>query len=156
MIPTWLVQIGSMAGLFTFASIVFDRLLAGRPIISVSPSEYGKRNVRCSNPSTSEILIKSISTFPRHARIAEDDSTRGIIKAALKGSFQAVCPPGSDKDFPLVFLDGQLIDSESNMLAPFIIIVCWRKTRSVWLPQAPAVMFTSAKTIRKLNSLWRE
>jgi hypothetical protein len=39
MIPTWLVQIGSMAGLFTFAFTVFDRLFAGRPIISLSRSE---------------------------------------------------------------------------------------------------------------------
>jgi hypothetical protein len=29
MIPTWLVQIGSMAGLFRLAFTVFDRLLAG-------------------------------------------------------------------------------------------------------------------------------
>jgi hypothetical protein len=78
MIPTWLVQIGSMAGLFTFVFTVFDRLLAGRPIISLSRSEYGKRNVRCSNPSKSEILIRSIGTFPRHAHVARDDSTKGI------------------------------------------------------------------------------
>ena len=37
--------------------------------------------------------------------------------------------------------------------APFIIVVSWRKTRSDWSPQIAAVMFTSAKTIRKLNSL---
>ena len=45
------------------------------------------------------------------------------------------------------------MDSESNVVAPFVVIVVWRKTQSVWLPQVPAVMFTSAKTIRKLNSL---
>jgi hypothetical protein len=153
MIPTWLVQIGSMAGLVTFAFTVFDRLLAGRPIISLARSEHGKRNVRCSNPSKSEILKRSIGTFPRHARAARDHSTKGIIRAAMRGSFQAVCPPESDMDFPIIFLDGQLMDSESSAWAPFIIVVSWRKTRSVWLPQVPAVMFTSAKTIRKLNSL---
>jgi hypothetical protein len=104
-----------------------DRLLAGRPIISLSRSEFGKRNARCSNPSMSEILIRSIGTFPRHAHTARDDSTEGIIRAAMKGSFQRVCPPDSDMDFPIVFLDGQLMDSESTVWAPFIIVVSCEK-----------------------------
>jgi hypothetical protein len=87
MIPTWLVQIGSMAGLFTFAFWVLDRRLAGRTIISLSGSEHEKRHARCSNPSVSEILIRSIGTFPRHAHAARDDSTEGIIRTAMKGCF---------------------------------------------------------------------
>jgi hypothetical protein len=153
MIPIWLVQLGSMAGLLTFGFTLFDRLLAGRPTVSLAPSEYGKRNVRCSNLSAAEILIRSIKTFPRHAQAAKDDSVGGIARAVIKRSFQSVCAPGTEKDFPLVFLDGRLMDDELNIRAPFIVIVSWRKTRSVWLPQVPAVMFTSAKTIRKLNSL---
>jgi hypothetical protein len=153
MIPTWLVQLGSMAGLLTFGFTLFDRFLSGRPTISLAPSEYGKRNVRCSNRSTAEILIRSIKTLPRHAQVAKDDSARGIIRAATKRSFQSVCAPGAEKDFPLVFLDGQLMDADSDIGAPFMIVVSWRKTRSVWLPQMPAVMLTSAKTIRNLNSL---
>ena len=123
MIPTWLVQIGSMAGLFTFAFWVLDRRLAGRTIISLSGSEHGKRHARCSNPSVSEILIRFIGTFPRHAHAARDDSTEGIIRTAMKGCFQVVWPPESDMDFPIVFLDGQLMDSESTVWAPFIIVV---------------------------------
>src|SRR6266436_8836035 len=107
MIPSWLVQLGSMAGLLTFGFTLFDRFLSGRPTISLAPSEYGKRNVRCSNPSMSEILIRSIGTFPRHAHVARDDSTEGMIRVIMKSSFQAVCPPESDMDFPIVFLDGQ-------------------------------------------------
>jgi hypothetical protein len=78
MIQTWLVQIGSMAGLFRFAFTVFDRLLAGRPIISLSRSEYGKRNVRCSNPSMSEILIRSIGTFPATLTLQEMTAPRAL------------------------------------------------------------------------------
>jgi hypothetical protein len=152
-IPAWLVQLGSIAGLLTFGFTLFDRLLSGRPTISLAPSEYGLRNVRCSNLSTAEILIRSIRTYPRHAQIAKDDSTHGIVGAVIKRSFQAVCAPGTDKDFPIVFLDGGLMDKDSTARAPFIIIVSWRKTRSVWLPQMPAVMLTSAKTIRNLHSL---
>lgn len=153
MIPTWLVQLGSMAGLFTFGFTFFDRLLAGRPIISLAPSEYGKRKVRCSNNSASEILIRSIKTFPRHAQVAKDDSVHGIVTAAAKHSFEAVCAPGTETDFPIVFLDGGLMDIDSQVRAPFIIIVSWRKTRSVWLPQLPALIFTSAKTVRTLDAL---
>ena len=153
MIPTWLIQLGSMAGLFTFGFTFFDRLLAGRPIISLAPSEFRNRKVRCSNNSTSEILIRSIRAFPRHAQVAKNDSVHGIVTAAAKNSFRAVCAPGTDTDFPIVFLDGKLMDTDSSVRAPFIIIASWRKTRSVWLPQLPALMFTSAKTIRTLESL---
>jgi hypothetical protein len=153
MIPTWLVQLGSMAGLFTFGFTVFDRLFEGRPIVSLGKSDYGKRNVRCSNTSASEIFIKSVGTFPRYARVAKDDSPKGIMGAALKSHFQAICPPASKSDFPVVFLDGRLMNPDSSRWAPFIIMVFWRKTRSVWLPQIPAMMFTSARTIRRLESL---
>jgi hypothetical protein len=71
----------------------------------------------------SEILIRFIGTFPRHAHAARDDSTEGIIRTAMKGCFQVVWPPESDMDFPIVFLDGQLMDSESTVWAPFIIVV---------------------------------
>ena len=99
MIPTWLVQLGSMAGLLTFGFTVFDRLFAGRPLVSLGPSTYGKRNVRCLNPSPSEIFIKSVRTFPSHAQVAKDDSANGIMRAALKDPFQAVCAPGSERIF---------------------------------------------------------
>jgi hypothetical protein len=45
----------------------------------------------------------------------------------MKGAFQAVCPSESDMDFPIVFLDGQLMDSESTLWAPFIIVVSGEK-----------------------------
>jgi hypothetical protein len=149
-LPTWLVQLGSIAGLLTLGFTLVDRLLTGRPAISLSPTDYGKRQLRCSN-SSQEILIKGVSAFPAHAQFAKDDSVQGIAMAALRETFQALCAPDATRDFPIVFLDGALMAAESTKHAPFIILLWWRKTSRLWLPQFPAILFTSARSIRILD-----
>jgi hypothetical protein len=60
-------------------------------------------------------------------------------------------PSEETYNFPLVVKDGNLLN-DSAPLAPFVIVVSWRSTRSTWLPQIPALIFSSAKSLRLLDS----
>ena len=151
MIPAWLVQLGSMAGLLTFVFTLFDRLLAGRPLVSIRLSEY-HREVFCRNLSRHDIVITKISSIPNAVMVAADDSLRGVFNADAGNGFAAILKPEEDRGFPIIFRKGELVDRESTTRAPFVIVVSWRRTRSTWLPQMPAVIFSSAKAMRLLES----
>jgi hypothetical protein len=151
MIPAWLVQLGSMAGLLTFGFTIFDRLLAGRPLVSIRLSEY-HREVFCRNLSRHDIVVTGIKCIPSFVGVAPDDSLRGVITGSARVGFVAILKPEEDRGFPIIFRNGELVDKESTTHAPFVIVVSWRRTRSTWLPQMPAVIFSSAKAMRMLES----
>jgi hypothetical protein len=79
-----------------------------------------------------------------------EESVRGMVAAAVGQRFVAVVPPETAASFPIVVRERTLFDSVPR--APFIIVVRWRKTRSIWLPQLPAVIFSSARALRILKS----
>jgi hypothetical protein len=83
--------------------------------------------------------------------VASDDSIRGVVTAAAGSGFMAILKPEEDREFPVIFKKGELAEKESTTLAPFVILVSWRRTRSTWLPQIPAVIFSSAKAMRMLE-----
>jgi hypothetical protein len=153
-IPTWLTQIGSLAGLLTLAFTLVDKLVTGRPSLTLGCTEYSDRDVRCINRSKDEVFIRRIRAIPPYARIAKSDSAAGIGRAWVGDVFQAVIEPESHADFPLIFLDGAALGNDEGgpePRAPFMIIMSWRKSRSMWLPQFPALLFTSAKSVRLLK-----
>jgi hypothetical protein len=150
-IPSWLIQIGSLTGLVTFCYTIWDRLLAGRPLVSIRLSEY-HREVFCRNLSHHDVVVTKIECIPDFVMVAANDSIRGVVAAAAGNGFAAVLKPEEDRGFPIIFRKGELVDRESTTHAPFVIIVSWRRTRSTWLPQMPAVIFSSAKTMRLLES----
>jgi hypothetical protein len=80
-IPAWLVQLGSMAGLLTFVFTLFDRLLAGRPLVSIRLSEY-HREVFCRNLSRHDPEWDEVSRgFPYE--ITKASAAVRLIREAL-------------------------------------------------------------------------
>ncbi len=55
------------------------------------------------------------------------------------------------RSFPVTVGRAKLLDPDNNAWAPFVIVVSWRKTQSVWLPQFPRFIFSSARTLRLLS-----
>jgi hypothetical protein len=148
-------QIGAFVGLVTGIFTVFDRLIVGRPLTTIStedPKGYRARNLRFENVSKHDLLIRRIRSWPAWLSVAPDDSVRGIITGVMRGSFGAILPPGETRHFPITVKKGELVDKDSNAWAPFVIVVSWRKSRSVWLPQVPVVIFSSARTLRRLSA----
>jgi hypothetical protein len=134
-----LTQVGAVAGLVSLTFLVWDRLMAGQPL--VWPARKPRlappiRFLRCMNVSKWDILIKKINVIPNVLAIARDDSAEAITDARyLNLPFEALIPPGETRDFPLGIRGGD--DSSS----PFLIIVSWRSARSTGLPKCRCLSY---------------
>jgi hypothetical protein len=150
-IPNWLVQLGSLAGLFTFCFTFIDRLLSGRPFPTIRKTGWSMRDVHLKNLSSGDVWVRKISTFPSWCRVARDSSVDGIARAAAGQSFAVVLRPEAEIGFPIVFRRGELADKDNTEWAPFVVCVSWRKSSWAWLPQFPLLIFSSAAFMRRLN-----
>jgi hypothetical protein len=152
MIPNWLLQIGSLAGLAALLFGLFDRFVTGRPITTIRKTGYHTREIYCFNASRHDVVIRKIWGFPKWVRISRSENKYAIAHSMTGGTFSTVLLPNSDKSFPLMISKGDLVDDDSESYSPFVIWISWRKARSNWLPQFPAIIFYSVKSIRKLEA----
>jgi hypothetical protein len=150
-VPSWLVQIGSLTGLATFCFTIWDRLLSGRPLVSIILSGR-HRELSFRNLSRHDVIITRIKCFPSFVAVASDDSIHGIATATVGIGFAAILKSEKTRTFPLIFKKGDLVESEATVTAPFMIVVSWRRTKSTWLPQLPAIIFSSARAMRLMEN----
>jgi hypothetical protein len=149
-IPGWLLQLGSLAGLVALCFTILDRLLSGRPLISIKTSGYQMLNLRIKNFGRNEILITRIKGWPAGVLVASSDGVYTIAAAAAGDYFSAELGPDAEREFPIVFRDGTLLNEERKVF-PFVIVVSWRRSRSIWLPQFPVLLVSSARAMRLLH-----
>jgi hypothetical protein len=150
-LPQWLIQLGSVGGLLSFSVTVWDRLITGRPLVWISPSEHRGRDLHFKNVYSSDILIRRIRCFPSNVGVSLDHSVRSIARVVTGDSFVAVLRSEAEADFPIIFRRGELFDEDNNEWAPFCVVVSWRKSHSHWFPQIPKVILSSARTVRILQ-----
>lgn len=147
-------EFGAAVGLVTGIFTLLDRLILGRPFSSISVGEPvgGARtlDLRCQNGSKLDVLIKRIRLYPPRLILASENTRRGIIEAAIGRTFGATLTPGEERKFPIM-VKSALLDEGTDWV-PFVIIVSWRKSRSMWLPQIPMFVFSSAKSLRRLRA----
>ena len=137
-------EFGAAVGLVTGIFTLLDRLILGRPFSSISVGEPvgGARtlDLRCQNGSKLEaFIIKQIRLYPPRLILASENTRRGIIEAAIGRTFGATLTPGEERKFPIM-VKSALLDEGTDWV-PFVIIVSWRKSRSMWLPQIPMFVF---------------
>ena len=149
--PTWLVQLGSLTGLLAFCVTVWDRLLSGRPLIWISPGDYG-RQVHCKNIAICDITISRIRCYPSGINVASGTALNAIGDASIGRGFIAILKADQEREFPLMFKRGELLDEDCKEVVPFVMIVSWRRNSSYWLPQIPKVILSSARAMRALKS----
>jgi hypothetical protein len=151
MIPAWLVQLGSIAGLLAFGLTILDRLFKNRPLAWISPDKYG-RQVLCKNMATCDITINKIKCYPSNITAASGDSLDATVRAAAGQSFVAILKTDEERGFPLSFSRGELMDKGCKEIAPFMVVISWRRNSSYWLPQIPKFIVSSARAMRALQS----
>jgi len=146
-----LTQVGSVAGLASAIFLVWDRFMAGQPI--VWPARKPKsappiRFLRCMNASKWDIIIRKIKVIPNVLSIACDDSAEAIYDAERNVGFEPfLLPAGATYDFPLGVRD----ENDGSKVRPFVLIVSWRSTRSTCLPKVAVFMFSSIRAILSLD-----
>jgi hypothetical protein len=151
MIPTWLIQLGSLAGLLAFLVTIWDRLLSSRPLIWISPGDYG-RQVHFRNIATCDVTIRTIKCHPSNIGVASSASLNAVVRASAGQGFMAILKANQEREFPLIFRRGELLDDDCKEIAPFVMIISWRRNSSYWIPQIPKIILSSAKTMRALKS----
>jgi len=84
--------------------------------------------------------------------VASGTALNAIAAASIGDGFVAILKADQEREFPLVFNRGELLDEDCKDVAPFVMIVSWRRNSSYWLPQIPKVIFSSARAMRALKS----
>jgi hypothetical protein len=141
-------EIGAVIGTLAGAFVLFDRMVFGRPLVSLGRSgRAGFRDLNITNTSKVDVIIKRIRVTPKRVCVLPDDSTDGA--AHSYAPFSALIEPGGKVAFPVV-ADGRLLENGAPH-APFFFVISWRKTTSMWLPQAPALVFSSAWALRAID-----
>jgi hypothetical protein len=102
MIPIWLVQLGSLAGLLAFCVTIWDRMLSSRPLVWISPGDYG-RQVHCKNIATCDITIRTIRCHPSSIGVASSTSLNAVVRASAGQGFMAILKADQEREFPLIF-----------------------------------------------------
>ena len=115
MIPTWLVQLGSLAGLLAFCVTIWDRMLASRPLVWISQGDYG-RQVHCKNIATYDITIRTIRCRPSNISLASSTSLNAVVRAGAGQGFMAILKADQEREFPLIFRRGELLDDDCKEL----------------------------------------
>jgi hypothetical protein len=123
-----------------------DRLLGQQAGV-----HYG-RNVHCKNISTWDITITRMRCRPAGVNLASGTTLNAIAAASIGDGFIAILKADQERELPLIFNRGELLNEDSKDLAPFVMTVSWRRNSSYWLPQIPKVIFSSARAMRALKS----
>ena len=146
-----LTQVGSVAGLASAIFLVWDRFMAGQPIVwparkplHAAPIRY----LRCMNASKWDIIIRKIKVFPNVLYIARNNSPEAIYDAERNVGFEPfLLPAGATYDFPLSIRGSD----DGSQMRPFVLIISWRSARSTCLPKVAVFMFSSIRAILSLD-----
>ena len=138
-------------GLLSDIFPVWDRFLAGRPVVSIVVESKSHRYLRCKNVAKCDIMIKRIRTIPKTVFVARDYSLIAVTDGLTGVPFTALIPPDTTYDFPVFVKRGELLDDNAPR-SRFMIIISWCSSRSTWLPRWPVFIWSSAQTLHPLES----
>jgi hypothetical protein len=103
------------------------------------------------NLSKEDVILTRIRVLSKHVLVSAGESPQQMAEGLLRTPFMTIIPAGGQATFPIVVKDGALMDDDCRDVVPFIIVVSWRKTRAMWLPQPPKFLFSSVRALRRLN-----
>jgi hypothetical protein len=144
-------EFGALIGFFTGVFTLVDRLLMGRPTTMVRRN-VGRRELQCVNASKLDIIITHIRTSSKYVLVARGEDVASVGDAFVRNPFTMIIPAGEQANLPIMVTDGALVEKDATNFEPFVIVVSWRKTRSMWLPQVPAFIFSSIRALRRLDA----
>jgi hypothetical protein len=143
-------ELGAMVAFATGAFVLFDRLVSGRPVATLVKRSNNGRALQLANTSKNDIIIRRIKIWGKSIYIAPDASLDGITVATLSMPFSKVLEPGEKVDFPVMVRNGKLLE-EGAPWTPFFVIISWRKTSSMWLPQPAKFWLSSVRTLAAID-----
>ena len=138
---------GPIVAWITVAFLIYDRLIRGRPLASLTPYKQSNTRLTIKNLSDVNIVIREVIFQPAVYVAAKTNSVDHITRAVMGDKVSCIVSPGATVDFPLIVKDAKL---EADIKSAIRIIIRWRKTKSMWLPQVPVGIWTSPDAMREL------
>jgi hypothetical protein len=145
--------IGAFAGLLTGVMLVYDRLVKGRPIASVTVTERGTGKYACirvSNISPYDITILDLSARPKVYFLSENLETRYLLEGAVGRTPFFMLKPGENKELFVVPLYKDKPLAIMNQRVTFLI--WWRRGNATWIPQIPVWILTNTLALQKCST----
>jgi hypothetical protein len=87
----------------------------------------------------------------RHIGVASDTSLNAVVRASVGEGFMAILKADQEREFPLIFRRGELLEKNCKEISPFVMIVSWRRNSSFWLPQFPKIILSSQERCARSN-----
>jgi hypothetical protein len=97
-----LQMIGSFCGLFAVGFSVFDRLIKGRPLASVSFQRSGQElspRIRITNISPYDVAVLGVKVTPAVYICALSDDPKDLLRAQWGQPIEFILVPGAVKEF---------------------------------------------------------
>jgi hypothetical protein len=150
-LPAWLRELGSVAGLFTFAVGAIERVFNGRPQASITIGARGETTLTIHNLSRTSITVTSWKSVPPIFGLARTSSVRSIAGATIGTAFSATVRPEEDLDLILITRSYKGVDHDQLTQRVFLLIF-WRRNSSWWWPQFPMWTYVSMAVLNVARS----
>jgi hypothetical protein len=97
--------------------------------------------------SKSDILVRRIKIWGEGVGIARDDKIDAVIRAAMAKELSVVLEPGGKLELRIV-----IRNPDSGKVRPFLLIVSWRRTSSMWLPLPAKFLLSSVRGLQAIDA----
>ena len=85
-----------------------------------------------------------LNAFRREVSFPSGDTPNAIAAASIGDSFIAILKADQQRDFPLLFRRGELLEKECKEVMPFVVICFfWARNSSHWSPEFEGHLFIS-------------
>jgi len=141
--------LGAMAGLFTAAFTIYDRLFRRRPTLQLSLI-YGGRliTVKLINFTNQPVVVNGFHSFPPYYKVLQSLHTRHLIAGLMGQPFMDFVSPKEEANYPLHVEEKEI----ANARLPFSIVwLSWSRPSSL-LPALPCVMILRHAKIEQLRN----
>ena len=145
----WISYIGSFVGFSTGIFVVYDRLLAGRPMLALKRAGsreegHSQVNLLVRNPSSEDMLVEVMAASGNGSPTIH----LGCGPDSPAAPFEVLVASKEDRVFPLRFPPEH---DRANAASRVGFQVRWKRLRSTWLPQRPRSLRTTSGDLRELE-----
>jgi hypothetical protein len=152
-----LTECGALIGTATGLFVLWDRVISGRPVVSIVTRGEDLRDLELMNPSKCDLFIREIKIWGKaNAFVARGPSPGSIAdaEAATKVGnvvqIRKLIAPGAKLALPVMIQSSSVPQKISGR--PFLFIIRWRKTSSMWLPQPAKFMLSSVRALTDIDA----
>jgi hypothetical protein len=145
--------IGSLSGLLSGLFLVWDRMVKGRPVCSITTVKHGSNTyaaLRINNVGVHDVAVLNIRVKPNVYMLSKDFGVDNLLTASLGGKPALMLAPEEKKELMIVprYTGG---GRQDERLRRVVFSVSWRRGNATWLPRIPVRVPTSVAVLKEFG-----